>query len=287
MRYPDLYYICEKASKDKQTAFLVSRGSEFTLLTLAAGLGEIPTSTLHHAASITAFALFVVALIVRLSNIGDRAEKRWYDARAAAESIKSTSWQFAVKCEPYGLSDSDSKKILAKLLRDILSRVPKLEVDRNLGTNVVASDEMIATRALNTADRIAKYKLERVQDQIDWYKRQAILKRRLARNWKLLLIGLESTAVVLGFVRIFGGFEVNWMGILATGAAGAAAWQQTRNFTFLSESYSVTTLELAFVLDTLSDVIEEEKWSDVAHDAESAFSREHGLWLVRRKLTSD
>lgn len=287
MQYPDLYYACEKASADNQRKFLVSRGAEFVLLILAAGLGEIPRSSIHDAGPIAAFGLFLLALIIRSSGVGDTAEIRWYDARAASESIKSAAWQFAVKCKPYDSGDSDAKGLLTDLLKNVLKRVPKLEVTQSRGTNAVVSEVMSEIRSLKLEDRIAKYKGERVENQIAWYKTKAKINKTRAKIWRVALIMLESVAVILGFIRVLGAFDVNWVGILATAAAGVAAWQQTRNFTFLSESYSVTTFELSFVLDTFSNVTDENGWSDAARDAESAFSREHGLWLVRRQLKSD
>lgn len=287
MQYPDVYYSCEKASSDNQRKFLVSRGVEFVLLILAAGLGEIPRSSFHGAGPVAAFGLFLLALIIRSSGVGDTAEKRWYDARAASESIKSAAWQFAVKCKPYDSGDSDAKGLLVDLLKNVLKRVPKLEVNQSRGTNAVVSQEMSEIRSQKLEDRIAKYKEERVEDQITWYKTKAKINKTRAKIWRVALIMLESVAVILGFIRVLGAFDVNWVGILATAAAGVAAWQQTRNFTFLSESYSVTTLELSFVLDTFLNVTDENGWSDAARDAESAFSREHGLWLVRRQLKSD
>lgn len=287
MQYPDLYYTCEKASSDNQRTFLVSRGIEFVLLILAAGLGEIPRSSIHDAGPIAAFGLFLIALIIRSSGVGDTAEKRWYDARAATESIKSAAWQFAVKCKPYDAVDSDAKGLLTGLLKNVLKRVPKLEVTQSRGMNAVVSQDMSEIRSLKLEDRIAKYKEERVEDQITWYRTEAKNNKTRAKIWRIVLIMLESIAVILGFIRILGAFDVNWVGILATAAASVAAWQQTRNFTFLSESYSVTTLELSFVLDSFSNVADENSWSDAARDAESAFSREHGLWLVRRQLKND
>ena len=262
---------------------MVSRGFEFVLLILAAGLGEIPRSAIHDAGPIAALGLFLLALIIRSSGVGDKAEKRWYDARAASESIKSAAWQFAVKCKPYDSADSDAKAVFADLLKKVLKRLPKLDVDQSTGAAVVTQD-MSDIRSLDLKNRIAKYKTDRVEDQITWYKGKAKENKTRATAWRFALIGLESVAVILGFIRVLGAFDVNWIGILATASAGAAAWQQTRNFTFLSESYSVTTLELSFVLDSFSKVTDEDGWSDAARDAESAFSREHGLWLIRRQL---
>jgi hypothetical protein len=96
------------------------------------------------------------------------------------------------------------------------------------------------------------------------------------------LVCAEGSAVILGFLRVLEILNINWIGILAAASAALAAWQQTKNFSTLSESYAVTSQELSLVADSLESLIDSEDWIKAATDAESAFSREHTLWLARR-----
>jgi hypothetical protein len=66
-------------------------------------------------------------------------------------------------------------------------------------------------------------------------------------------------------------------------SASLAAWKQTKNYAALSESYSVTSHEVAILATTIVKHVDEQTWSQAVHDAEAAFSREHTLWLARRQ----
>jgi hypothetical protein len=100
-----------------------------------------------------------------------------------------------------------------------------------------------------------------------------------------LLIGIDSIAIALGLLRVLGAFDVNWLGILATAAAGVAGWQQLKNYSSLSEAYAVTSQEVAIVSETIGQPsIDEGAWAQLVHNAEAASSREHTLWLARRAI---
>jgi hypothetical protein len=103
--FPALFAAAEKVSANSQRTFLTARGAEFALLVASAGFGEIPRKSISDAGPWIAIVAFALALVIRLSGVGDQAEKRWYDARAAAESIKSSAWQFAVGSSAFPLAE--------------------------------------------------------------------------------------------------------------------------------------------------------------------------------------
>jgi hypothetical protein len=132
-------------------------------------------------------------------------------------------------------------------------------------------------------DRQEAYLEERIQDQQVWYSSKAETNRRMADRWRYLLIAIDAIAVLLGLLRVLGYFDVNWLGIMAAAAASVAGWQQLKNYSSLSEAYSVTSQEVAIVSATIEQAASgEADWAQRVHDAEAAFSREHTLWLARR-----
>lgn len=282
MNYPQLFNACETISLRSQRKFFSSRAIELTCLVLAGAFGEISSTCLHGITSILSVVLFLCALAIRVSGIGDRAEKRWYDARAASESIKSASWQYAVHLPPYDTSNDESRASLIDLLHRIIELLPNLDVPAASEAHQVVTDQMQTLRDSNPENRAAEYERDRLHDQMSWYKAKSDWNRKHSALWRGVMIVTESTAVLLGILRVFGVFDVNWIGILAATSAAFAAWQQTRNYTFLSESYAVTSHELSLVADSLSHAATNEDWIAAANDAESAFSREHTLWLARR-----
>jgi hypothetical protein len=72
--------------------------------------------------------------------------------------------------------------------------------------------------------------------------------------------------------------------VLATFAASATAWAQTKQFRILATSYAVAAQELATISIRLPHIDADHDWSTFVSDAELAISREHTLWLTRRAL---
>ena len=62
------------------------------------------------------------------------------------------------------------------------------------------------------------------------------------------MISIETGAVLLGFGRALGWYDVDWLGIFAAIAATFAAWQQTKNYQGLGQSYAVTSHDVALVM---------------------------------------
>lgn len=282
MRFPVLYYAAEASSAENQKNFLCARASEFGALILAAIFGEVSGSGVWRIGSVLALFFFLTALVVRVSGIGDRAERRWYDARAAAESVKSFSWQYAVGGGAFCISDETSDARLAESLNDVLSTLPELDIPASPGEHSTVTPEMSKLRNSERVYRARTYARDRVEDQVAWYGKKAIWNKEQARLWRNILVAVEFVAVLLGFLRLVELFDVNWLGIFAAGAAGIAAWQQTKNYSLLSESYAVTSHEVALVQESLDGQVEEARWAEAVRNAEAAFSREHTLWLARR-----
>jgi len=284
MNYPQLFTACETISAKSQETFLRSRAAELAFLVLAGGLGEISSNSWHNAVIDISFALFLCALLLRLSGLGDRAETLWYDARAACESIKSASWKYAVHLPPYDKSDQESRNELSDLLKGIITLLPKLNIPATAQTSSVVTDQMEAVRTVTAPERARTYRSERLDDQITWYRNKANWNKKRAKIWHWILVSTEGIAVTLGLLRVLQLINVNWIGILAAASASLAAWQQTKNFSTLSESYAVTSHELSLVADSLDTSLNTDQWTEAASDAESAFSREHTLWLARRGI---
>ena len=279
--FPDLYEAAETAAARSQKKFLLERGFEFAALVAAASFGEIPRSSIGHEGPVIAFAFFALALILRVSGVGDRAEKRWYDARAAAESVKSASWQYSVGGESYRMSDQTADTRFIGALEEMLATLPDLDIGATPDSGPAITPEMRDLRNSAQSERARAYLLQRVQDQVRWYSQKAKWNKDKARLWRWILIAVQSSAVLLGGLRVLGVFDVNWLGILAAAAAGIAAWQQTKNFSSLSEAYAVTSHEVNLVSSTLDAEANDKDWAQSVHDAESAFSREHTLWRAR------
>lgn len=283
MRLPSLYDAAEKVARDSQRAFLACLGIELASLLIAAFLGQLPRDDFGGFGPVGALLAFLLALVLRVSGVGGRAERRWYDARAAAESCKSLAWQFAVGGEGYRCDSDDSEGRFRRDLVRVLEALPRLNVPAGTQTRYGVTTEMEELRGRPRPERERVYETRRVDDQLAWYSNKAEFNRQRSKQWWIAAVAIESLAVVLGLARVIGAFDVDWLGVLATAAAALAAWQQTKNFSGLSEAYAVTSHEVGMIKDAMSKVRSEQEWAQFVHDAEAAFSREHTLWLARRQ----
>jgi len=283
VNFPALFEAADTIAAESQKKFLRALRAELLALSAAALVAQIPAREIGGAGPIAALALFAVALAIRVSRVEEHAQRQWYDARAAAESIKSASWQYAVGGEAYRLDDPDAEPRFQADLRRYLGQLPHLDVPTGSAAQSGASSDMQALRRMPVAHRAEAYLRDRVEDQLGWYSTSAGRNKKRARRWWAFTVVLEGAAVAVGLARVVAKFDVDWLGVLAAIAASLAAWQQAKRYTELSESYAVTSHEVGLIRSSLDGDACERDWAQFVHDAEAAFSREHTLWLARRQ----
>lgn len=280
---PGLWKASDALSASSQRSFFRFKRAELGLLVLGALFGLIPTSCLFGVGPVLSILAFVAVVIIQLVGVVTKAESRWYDARAVAESIKSAAWQFAVGGEAFRIASPDAEAQFKDRLKGMLANVPKLDLPPAAVSDSVITTWMRWMRSLPLADRTRIYDRLRVEDQVSWYARKSKWNSRRRKLFSILTISVEAIAVVGGLLRLMFGFDLDLVGIFAAMAAGLIAWSQAKKYEFLAESYAVTSHEVRMVADTLSGLSSEGEWSQAVHDAEAAFSREHTMWQARRQ----
>lgn len=281
--YPALFTSLDSAAAEHQSRFFRLKCVELVSLALGAALGLMSASAIWGAAGIAAVLCFIVAVGVRLSGAGAGAERSWYDARAAAESVKSLSWQYAVGGEAFRLGDDEPEKSFVCHLRQILCAVPRLDFPSANSNSAGVTEEMKSLRYAERNVRVEYYRKNRIDDQVSWYRRKANWNKVRARWWSRAIILIELVAISLGVTRSSGMIDIELLGLFGAIGAGLIAWTQAKNYTVLSESYAVTSHEVGLVANTIPEALTEGAWAQSVHDAEAAFSREHTLWLARRQ----
>jgi conflict system pore-forming effector with SLATT domain len=224
---------------------------------------------------------FAAALAAEVTLVIHQPERDWYAGRALAESAKTLAWRYAVAADPFP-ADQPTKEA-RRVLRERLVGIAEKGKDRV----TLSSDEadvtprMAELRELPFAERKAAYLKGRVQDQKDWYARNAEKNKRRALFWRVLLIVGEVLAVALASGRAFGVWDLDVSGVLAAAVAGSAAWFGIKQYSALASAYSVTASELSLTRGRILDT-DEPEWAAAVADAEGAISREHTLWLASR-----
>ncbi|WP_018178033.1 DUF4231 domain-containing protein [Jongsikchunia kroppenstedtii] len=283
MTFPCLLEATEQKSAEQQHRFFWITAGQLFALALAATASVIPSDEIGRTGPIVALLAFAGAIAVQASGLPDRAERSWYDARAASESIKSASWQFAVGGESFRENDEHAKRRLHDLIVEVLGQLSHLDVPATGVGKAVATVEMEELRAADRKTRMAVYQRHRIADQLTWYSAKAIWNKRRAWRYRCVLIAIAVVAAVFGIVRISGALDADGLSVFATAASAILVWMQAKKYVALSEAYAVTSHEIELVAASFESVGTEEIWAQQVHDAEAAFSREHTMWKARRQ----
>lgn len=282
--FPPLWKAAEEKSAEQQRQFYLALAAQLVALSVGALLALIPSdSCLGAAGPVLTLLFFLAAFGIQVSGVAARAEQRWYDARAAAESIRSAAWQFAVGGEAFRLDDTQASTRFTELLSDVLKTLKSLDIGSASASSASVTDSMDRLRHAPLEERQAVYFRDRIQDQVDWYAAKAKWNKSRARWFGLAVVVIESAAIVLGLLRVIGVSDADWLGVAAAAAAGFIGWSQAKKYALLAESYGVTSHEVGLTASYLNRSAVETGWSQSVHDAEAAFSREHTMWRARRQ----
>lgn len=281
--FPSLLGSTERVSADAQRLFFLATGGSLGLLAAGAFVALIPAGSYKNVGPILTVVFFASALVVQISGVANRQERRWYAARAAAESIKTASWELAVGGEAFRINDASAEKRFRDVLKKVLDNVRSLDIGADGISESTVTASMRTLRSADRATRAEKYRILRVDDQVKWYSSKATQNRRRYRQLGVIVMIVELVAMILGLFRVSGSVDADLLGPVAAVAAGFIGWMQAKKYANLSEAYAVTSHEVSLVPSTLASSADEEEWAQAVHDAEAAFSREHTMWQARRQ----
>lgn len=282
---PPLYVATDRYATKWQKRFLIAQKTQLISL-IAASVGSgtawIIRDNVQVSAAITLTAL-VVALFTKIFMIQFEPEKKWYNGRAAAESIKTITWKYTQCAKPFdkGLSQVSVIQLFNQRIEDVLKMVPTLNEPSGIDTQFTSS--MQEMRKSKLSQRMTFYKKHRLTDQINWYRTKSKYNMRKSYLWSISVLIFEFIAIIFAVLRLFYIDSIDFSGIIATAAAAILSWVQSKQFETLSQSYAVTSHELAKVNTSLNNITTEEKWSLTVEQGEEAISREHTLWVASHR----
>ncbi|CAD2250650.1 DUF4231 domain-containing protein [Xanthomonas arboricola] len=282
--FPALYRSANELSLKSQSHFFTAL--RFHLFTLVvAALLSIVSIPHWSIAALQVFALLAaLACSIYLFNV--RPEKLWYGGRAVAESIKTITWRYVCRAEPFLGDDDVARKDFRQTLRAIIEQ--NKEVCRTLtdyldGTQISPSMEKIRCQSLE--DRKANYLKSRVNNQHTWYANKANFNRKKARNFFWILIAVNTLALFCAVIRVANVDVPFWpTDVFVAGAASILSWMQAKRFSELAASYALTAHEIGLVKEEAQLPSNDEEFSKFVGDAENAFSREHTQWVARKDM---
>jgi hypothetical protein len=283
---PAILTAVDRASDTSQRRF--ARASAGRLVALVVAAVSAVVSAAWEAVLLTAgvsLAAFCVALACELYLWRARPERRWYEARAAAESVRTLSWKYAVGGEPMPVQLDP--RLARELLSAGLAEAAPVDAGAARGDGSAPTPWMDAVREAGLEARRAAYLVHRVAHQRAWYQARASSNAAAALRWRRALVALELAglaAVAFLLARPAGPLLAGGVAVAAAVAAAAAgSWLQLRQHEQLAVAYR-TTLEDIDGVEAQVRAATAQTWSRTVSDAEGAFSREHTRWSASRSL---
>jgi hypothetical protein len=282
--YPALYRAAENAAGDAQSLYFRCT-KLFGFLTIA-GAGLSAYGIESRQAALWAAVIFLSALFLSVYLALKQLENTWYRARAVAESIKTVTWRFIMRAEPFEASQlgdarREFRSVLAKIIRE------HKDLGAELGGDVAAQDqitgEMLRIREFPWAARLDTYVIDRIEEQRDWYARKSALNRRHGRVWFGIFVTLQAGAILCTLLRVAYPARGFWpTEVFVAGAAIVLGWIQLKRFRELATAYALTAHEIGLAKDDGSNVSNDSQLGLYVAQTENAFSREHTQWIARK-----
>ncbi|MFJ8627774.1 DUF4231 domain-containing protein [Kitasatospora sp. NPDC093550] len=284
---PGFFWAADAASLRGQQRSVLLSAWELVLLVVAAATGSADGGPWAWPAAVAYLGAIVLAVVIGRQN----PQGLWYEGRAAAESVKTLAWKYAVRADAYQppprtLPDAEG------LYRFQLGRVLGAFRDSPVvgpdgGVEITAAMRELRDRPL--AVRREVYLGERIRVQRDWYRAKARYCARAGHWAGVLGVLLPALGLVLALLRALGAFTYDALGTVSAVAASVTAWAQLRQYRPLAAAYGLAAEELTQIQCQLAELDldspeAEEIWARLARDAEDAISREHTTWQARREV---
>ncbi len=280
--FPALYRSADDLSKASQAEFLRALKLHLVFLVVAAVLSAVDIP--HWFVAALQLVVLLGALFCSIYLFSKRPDQSWYSARAVAESIKTITWRYVCRAEPFQGPEPEARHAFQLTLKAIVDQ--NREVAQALTKHLdepQISDGMSAVRACQLEERKATYAVSRIKDQLEWYARKAAFNRRTSKGFFWALIGTNGVAVILAIARIRFISVAYWpTNILVVAAASILSWMQAKRFSELASSYALAAHEISLIREKALQASTDEEFSLFVGDAENAFSREHTQWVARR-----
>lgn len=235
------------------------------------------------------YAIILLASIaVLLTRALMKPEQDWYGCRALAESIKTLTWRYMMHSAPFEekgnahIPRTEFRNHLQELFdsnRTITGKIsPEWAADDQI------THEMDRIRGLSFTERKQYYLEKRVQEQRTWYAEKASSNTLAGKYWVAAGVAAYIIAGALALGRIQCPQSQFWpIGPILVFAASIIGWTQIKKFNEHSAAYTLTAHEIGLIKPKIESAETELDMSNAVNESELAFSREHTLWIARRK----
>lgn len=287
---PALYNATNETSVDAQAEYLRLLKADLIMLLLGALFTSISIENLDILQFLAGLGglLLTASLVITVVLSVRNFEQQWYGGRAMAESVKTLAWKYMCGAEPFKVSRSqeETNHLFRNNLQDVLDQADELSMplSGNLGNQPQITEKMLRIRSQSLEERKRIYLNYRIQQQQKWYSNKASLNRSNEELYFTAIIIVQFLAIAFSILLVAKpGIGVNLPSVFSAFAATLFAWMQIKRYQELSQSYSIAAHELGLIAVDALHINSEEKFAEFVADAEAAISREHTLWVARRK----
>lgn len=283
---PGLYQSADTASIDEQKKYFKGIACYLILLIIASLFAYFADDYPNPIFKIISTILFLLTLFIMIWLKVSRPDDIWYNGRAVAESVKTRSWRWMMRAEPY--VDSENIEIMRKhfvndlktILKQNESLIGKLGIIVSIEDPI--SEVMIEVRKLDLLERFDFYKKERITEQAKWYNKKAKFNKHKSKFWFWSTVGLHAVAIIVLLYNIYDPKLKLPIEVIAVVASSVLTWLQSKKHNELSSSYSLTAHEIVLIKSETTRIETESDFSDYIMNCENAFSREHTQWFARK-----
>lgn len=289
--YPCMFQKSDTASIQQQKYYLAGAKTEmfFIVITaIASGFYIYTQDNINKLFSIITMISIFLAFIVRICELIMKWERKWFDTRAIAESVKTTTWRYVTAIKPY--SENVEEKLIDEIFVNELNEIFKARPNAHAAMALCDSsdgqqitDRMREIRKMAIKDRLSLYLKQRVKDQKEWYKNKAKFNESKENFWFFSIMICELLTILLAAFMVFKPFGIfNPIGLMTTLAAIFCAWAQIKKHRELSQSYSLAEQELTSIESLGLHVNDQQSLDEFVINTENAISREHTMWCAKR-----
>lgn len=280
--YPALYQSSDELSLSAQKAFFRALFWHLLFLVAAASISVIHSSLPEFAIAQALVLLGALACAVYLFSA--RPDQYWYAGRAVAESIKTVTWRFVSRAEPFNTDDEIARHHFRQTLKSIIEQ--NRDIARQLSAYLAdaqITDSMMAIRQSTIEQRRQIYVEYRITEQQHWYAKKSAHNKRASNRFFAALIITNAIAVGFAIAKVRFPSAPYWpTDVLVALALGILSWTQAKRFSELAASYALAAHEISLIKEQSDNVKTDDDLSEFIGDAENAFSREHTQWVARK-----
>ena len=282
--YPQLYRAADNLSIQHQKEHFRLLLGYLSSLVIGSVISIFCNGTIANSISLL---LFILSAVLFASSKILNPLDLWYNGRAVAESVKSMTWKWMMKAEPYQdmvleTASSRFKDDLRNLLHQNKALFSHYQNDDS-GFYCI-SEKMKEVRNSTAKDRLSFYNRNRVENQLNWYRIKTKRFHKLYIIYSLIVAIFYTAIIILMIVNISMPNMSLPIELISAFVTSIVSWMEAKKYNELSCAYSLAVNDISIInANMLEGDVTDNEVSEYVINSENAFSREHTQWIARKQ----